>query len=100
MRPHVQIEDESFERLRAYFIEWATKWPEGKLAMELRSAPYEPYWAVKQQLLLILGEVNRMRKSQGLSELPYKVVLGQKRVQIQPFADVEEVEGDSLIVAA
>jgi hypothetical protein len=84
-RTHTEIEARSLKRLEAYFLEKATRLPAGPLATELQSTPYEPYWAIKRQLLGILRKVNRQRATQGLSELPYRTVLGMKRTQIAVF---------------
>jgi hypothetical protein len=92
--PHVAMETSSFRRLEAYLLSRATHWPQFRLEEEFRSVPYQPYWAVKQQLLMILGRVNRARKKAGQEQLPYQVVLGMKRRQIFPFGKPGEEQAD------
>ena len=72
-----------------------THWKVDKLAIEFHSTPYEPYWAIKQQLLRILSKVNHKRKTQGLSQLPYRVVLGMKRKQIRVFLEGTSDESEA-----
>lgn len=86
-RTHTEIEARSLKRLEAYFLEKATRRPAGQLATEFQSTPYEPYWAIKRQLLGILRKANRQRATQGLSELRYGTVLGMKRTQIAVFVE-------------
>jgi hypothetical protein len=92
--PHVAIETSSLRRLEAYLLTGATHWPQSRLEEEFRGVPYQPYWAVKQQLLMILGRVNRARKKAGQQQLPYHVVLGMKRTQIFPFGNPGDEEED------
>jgi hypothetical protein len=92
--PHVAIETSSLRRLEAYLLSGATHWPQSRLEGEFRGVPYQPYWAVKQQLLMILGRVNRARKKAGQQQLPYHVVLGMKRTQIFPFGKPGNEEGN------
>lgn len=40
---------------------------------------------MKQQLLLILGQVNRARKKASIEPLPYSLVLKMKRDKNHPF---------------
>jgi hypothetical protein len=91
----VAIQTSSYRRLEAYLLSGATHWPQSRLEEEFRGVPYQPYWAVKQQLLMILGRVNRARKKAGQPQLPYHVVLGMKRRQMFPFGRPEDaVEND------
>lgn len=94
-RTHTEIEQRSLKRLEAYFLEHATDWKREKLAIEFHSTPYQPYWAVKQQLFGVLRKVNKLRRTQGLSELPYKTVFGMKRAQIPVFVEREDAEDHS-----
>jgi hypothetical protein len=86
---NVAIEKGSFRRLQAYFNNGSVHWPRGKLEEEFSRVPYQAYWTVKQQLLLILGQVNRARKRASLEPLPYSVVLRMKRDQTHPFGQPE-----------
>lgn len=81
----VSIEARSCERLRSCFLSYATRWKRGRLEMEFRAVPYEPYWMVKRQLFSILCEVNERRKTSGRDQLPGKLVHKMKRQQVFPF---------------
>ena len=87
--PTVSIEDESFERLRNYFLTYALNWKREKLELEFRTVPYVPYWMVKRQLFRILREVNEVRKTAGKDQLPFSVVNKLKRDQVFPFGRPE-----------
>lgn len=94
--PTVAIEDGSCDRLRDYFMTYATKWKRDKLESEFRSVPYQPYWAVKRQLYSILCDVNYARRQAGLEQLSRRVVQSMKRDQVFPFGrpEAEETLGD------
>ena len=88
--PTVAIEEQSAKRLRDYFMTYATKWKTEKIAIELRSVPCQPYWAVKRELFSILCAINDARHTAGLEKVPYRVVQGIKRDQIFPFGEPDE----------
>ena len=83
------------ERLEACLLNSSTHCPAAKVKAELEAVPYVPYRGAKQQLLWILGRVNRVRKAQGLEQVPYKVVLGMRRQQVFPFGKPEGVARSS-----
>ena len=83
----VEIESQSYRRLRAYFLEIATHRSRQSLEYELTQAGYIPYQPVKRQLVRIIKDVNQARRVAGCSEqIPYRTVLRLKRQQISPFA--------------
>lgn len=83
----VEIEKRTFQRLRAYFLNIAPHRSVQNLSMELAAVPYQPYAPVRQQLLSLVRDINKVRKVAGASStVPYEV-LNLKRVQIAPFAD-------------
>jgi hypothetical protein len=63
-----RIERETEKFLKTYFVEQALK-PRGVLEAAFYRLPYEPYKPVRQQLLTILREVNRIRAASGLEVL-------------------------------
>jgi len=66
---------------RALFIH-AARYRE--LAKANYSLPVESYAAIRRQLLVLLREVNRYRKSLGKSTLPVEVLPMRRRV-VRPF---------------
>lgn len=82
---HTEIEEKSLYRLESYFLEHAWRMSRERLSEELQSTPYEPYWAVREQLSRMLKHVNKKRKAHGLAEVPYRSVMGLQRKQIRVF---------------
>jgi len=94
--PHVRIEQGRYKELKAYFGDLALRRPAQTLAQELGRVHFEPYAPIRRQLLSILREVNRVRKTAG-----YELVQGQcfrfRRRIYRPFA---EDEGEAAAAAA
>ena len=84
----VEIERNTLLRLRAYYLEIATRRRPENLAYEFSNSGYLPYQPVKRQLVRIIKDANKARQVAGCGEqIPYRVVLGLKRKQIYPFGD-------------
>jgi hypothetical protein len=81
----VEIERRTYRRLRAYFLNIATHRSVESLCRELLEIPYQPYAPIRQQLLALVRDINRVRRTAGCkSDVPYGA-LNLKRVQIHPF---------------
>ena len=64
----VEIENQSHQRLCAYFREIAVRRSTENLIYELRHTPYATWQPVKQQLVRIIKEVNELRRQHGCRE--------------------------------
>lgn len=87
----VAIERGEYLRLKAYFLELATRRTAEQLEAELGSLPFEPYAPVRSQLLCILRAVNRRRKGAGYAAVS-KWCFRFKRHIYRPFEPVESEE--------
>ncbi|MCA9448513.1 MAG: hypothetical protein KC931_15430 [Candidatus Omnitrophica bacterium] len=73
-RIRVQIDQEHYRALKAYFLEKATQRDISWLSREFWRLPFEPYAPVRRQLLCILRAVNKKRKEAGYEVLPQSVL--------------------------
>lgn len=83
--PKVGLTQETYENLRAYFLELAVHRKADYIAEEIQKLPYESYAPVKRQLLYILMAVNKRRKALGLAPVSYKSIR-HKRTIYRPFS--------------
>ncbi len=86
--PHVRLNRETFEDMKAYFVGVAVKRPREVLAAEMASLPFERYAPVRRQLWELLRLVNRARRAAGLSALPESCVRARRK-PCRPFADTK-----------
>ena len=82
---HVEIERRQFLELRAWFAERALWASAEKLALAFYQLPIAPYAPVRRQLLLMLREVNRVRKQGGRKPLPTEILPLRRKV-VSPFS--------------
>jgi hypothetical protein len=82
--PHVRIEQEEYNRLKAYFLDVATHRSAERLATELGPLPFEPYAPVRRRLLAVLRAVNRERERAGFEPVPADCLRLRRRV-CRPF---------------
>jgi hypothetical protein len=82
---HVAIDRNQFLELRAWFAERALRESPDKLALAFYQLPLAPYAPVRRQLLLMLREVNRVRKVTGRKPLPPEILPLRRRV-VKPFS--------------
>ena len=87
-RVRVQIGQEPFRDLKAYFLDIAARRTVEQLGREFYNLPYQPYAPVRQQLLNLLRLVNKDRKAAGLDPVSPKVLRYQRRI-VRPFESVE-----------
>lgn len=81
---HVAIDRQRFLELRAWFAERALRESTEKLALAFYELPIAPYAPVRRQLLMLLREVNRLRKTAGKRPIPAEVLPLRRRV-VRPF---------------
>ncbi len=86
-RVRVQIGQEHYRDLLAYFLDIAQRRSAAELADDLYHVPYEPYAPVRQQMLTILRLINQSRKAAGLDTLGYDVLRYRRRI-VRPFESV------------
>ena len=82
---HVAIERQQYLELRAWFSERALRDSAKKLTLAFYNLPIAPYAPVRRQLLIMLREVNRVRKTAGKSQLPTEILPLRRKV-VRPFA--------------
>ena len=83
--PKVGLAQDTYEDLKAYFLELAVHRQAGYIAEEVKKLPYESYAPVRRQLLYILTAVNKRRKAAGLSLVPYQCIRYKRNIY-RPFA--------------
>jgi len=83
---HVEIDRDQYLDLRAWFSERALRDSPDRLAKAFYELPIAPYAPVRRQMLLMLREVNRVRKTGGKKQLPHDILPLSRRV-VKPFAD-------------
>lgn len=88
-RAVVRIEREEYRNLKAYFLTLALRRTAEVLAEEFAAVPYEPYAAVRGQLLCIWRAVNRARKLAGYDLVPRECVPAERRIY-RPFGSLAE----------
>ncbi|AMV35102.1 hypothetical protein VN12_23450 [Pirellula sp. SH-Sr6A] len=82
---HVAIERRQYLELKAMFASNAVKETATGLAKAFYHLPVVPYAPVRRQLLMMLREVNRVRKKAGKSTLPTEVLPLRRKV-VKPFS--------------
>ena len=80
----VRIEKEAEKDLKAFFKERAL-WSEETLARHFSQLPFEPYAPVRRQFLIMLNQVNRLRKTAGLERIETSC-LRLSRKPCRPFS--------------
>lgn len=82
---HVEIDRGQYLDLRAWFSERALRDSADKLANAFYQLPIAPYAPVRRQMLMMLREVNRVRKTAGKTQLPVEILPLRRRV-VQPYS--------------
>jgi len=91
---HVEIDRQKYLDLRAWFSERALRDTPERLALRFYELPIAPYAPVRRQLLLLLREVNRIRKTAGKKQIPTEVLPLRRRV-VRPFDQRGEPLGEA-----
>jgi hypothetical protein len=96
MRWHVrvQIDDDTYAGLKAFFLNMAVHREGGKIAAEFQSLNFQPYAPVRDQLRCILRAVNRERAIAGFDRIPLSVLPFTRRI-VPAFAPAREDLWDS-----
>lgn len=83
---HVEIDREQYLDLRAWFSERALRDSSDRLAKAFNGLPIAPYAPVRRQMLQILRDVNRIRKTAGKKQLPHDFLPLSRKV-VRPFGN-------------
>lgn len=92
---HVAIDREQYLEFRAWFSERALRDSAKKLALDFYQLPVAPYAPVRRQLLIMLREVNRVRKQSGKKQLPPEILPLRRRV-VRPFGVINSSIDESV----
>jgi hypothetical protein len=87
----VWLDRETYNDLKAHFLGIAVHRSAEELRREFWLIPYEPYAALRRQLLAILKATNRKRKSAGLEPLPYDVLRYRRRI-VKVFGEADSTD--------
>jgi len=85
--PHVRIEQQVYNGLKAYLLDLAKHRSAETLAAEFRALPFEPYAPIRRQLFNILRAVNRARRAAGFTPVPVSCLRLKRRI-VKPFIEV------------
>jgi len=80
----VRIHRDEYVRLKAHFVELATRRSQSELASMFAGLPFEPYAPIRDQLFRLLRAVNRARKSAGMRPVPVEALRLRRRIY-RPF---------------
>ena len=84
----VQLDSETYEGIKAYFLNIATHRLADFLAREFAELAFQPYRPVREQLFQILRAVNRARHLAGYQRVPALVIRFKRRI-VKPFEPEE-----------
>ena len=76
----VRIDQHEYEQLKAWFLDLACRRSGEALAAEFRDVRLVPYAPVRQQLLTIWRDVNRVRRTAGYQPIPIESVPWKRRI--------------------
>lgn len=79
-RVRVELDDDTYAGLEAYFLNIATHRQGDFIAREFITLPFQPYRPVREQLKKILTAVNAARKAAGFQRIPLSVVPFKRRI--------------------
>jgi len=94
----VRIHPAEYLKLKAYFLDLATRRSVEKLTAVFRRIPFEPYAPIRRQFLNILRAVNRERKRAGYELVPLEALRLKRRV-VLPFAFEGETGRQNAVIA-
>lgn len=86
----VRIHPTEYLKLKAYFLDLATRRSVEKLTAEFQRIPFEPYAPVRRQFLNIHRAVNRVRKRAGYELVPMGALRLSRR-PVRPFVDAGDL---------
>jgi hypothetical protein len=87
---HVEIERSRYLELKAHLLHLAVHRSPENLALAFYELPFEPYAPIRRQLLVLLRDVNRVRKHAGFAKVPVEVLPLRRRI-VKPFGDSDNL---------
>jgi hypothetical protein len=84
---HVEIDRSRFLEIKAHFLHLDVRRSSDNLALAFYDFPFEPYAPVRRQLLVLLREVNAVRRHAGFRVLPIDILPLRRRI-VRPYADL------------
>jgi hypothetical protein len=90
MKWHVRVEldAETYDGLKAYFLNISTHREANFIANEFTELPFQPYRPVREQLRSILRSVNKSRRAAGYQRIPISVIPFKRRI-VRPFGALD-----------
>lgn len=82
----VRIEDETYQLLKAYYVDLAVRRNKDFMISEFYKFPYEPYAPIRRQAFNILRQVNRVRKVAGYETIPASAIWLKRKI-VRPFEE-------------
>lgn len=76
----VQIDDDTYAGLKAFFLNLSVHREGGQIAQEFQSLSFQPYAPVRNQLRCILRAVNKERAIAGFDRIPLSVLPFTRRI--------------------
>lgn len=83
---HVRIDEPTYRKLKAHFLDLACHRSVENLAGELSAIPFARYAPIRRQLLTLLRRINEARKPMGYELVPYSA-LNLRRAPVKVYAD-------------
>lgn len=84
--PHVRIEGEQYQLLKAVLVEHAIRRSTEELRATFRWMPFEPYAPVRRQVLNLWRAVNKARVAAGLARVPVESLRLRRHI-VKPFGE-------------
>lgn len=85
----VELDAETYDGLKAYFLNIAVHRQADFIAREFIELTFQPYRPVREQLLTILRAVNKARQAAGYQRIPFSVIRFMRRI-VKPFGTMTE----------
>lgn len=96
---HVRIDEPTYRRLKAHFIDRACHRSPENLTRELAAISFARYAPIRRQLLTLLRMINEARKPLGYEQLSYRA-LNLRRVPVKVYASGHDVDASQTLAAA
>jgi len=82
----VRIHPTQYNLIKDYYVDIATRRSLEQIRKELELIPFEPYAAVRRQILNILRAINRARQKAGFEPVPISALRLRRQI-LRPFAE-------------
>lgn len=82
----VRIHPTQYNLIKDYYVDIATRRSLEQIRKELELIPFEPYAAVRRQILNVLRAINRARQKAGFEPVPISALRLRRQI-VRPFVD-------------